>query len=41
MSLAEQDDPAYRKELAQFIDDRHPAQWIRWSDARLARGIAD
>jgi hypothetical protein len=28
------DDPAYRKELAQLIDDRHPKHWVRWVDVK-------
>ncbi len=28
------DDPAYRKELAQLIDDADPSHWVRWEEVK-------
>jgi hypothetical protein len=28
------DDPEYRQELADRIDDRNPANWVKWSELR-------
>ena len=31
-------DPAYRRELAQLIDDRDPNHWMSWSDVKRSSG---
>ena len=28
------DDPDYRNELAQLIDDTDPTHWVRWADVK-------